>query len=104
MPYIVISVCYPPSKIDETVKVFLEVQKKYPPEEQTLLNIVIQSAIRSTKDGLEALTVYEVDKNKVGDALVQVSKRMLEFRNIEGYLYNISTWLTIEEALSTLEA
>jgi len=103
MPYIVINVCYPPSKIDETVKIFLDVQKKYPPDNQPSLTPVIQSATRATKDGIQALTVYEVDKANVGDALIHVSKRMHEFRKIEGYIYDINTWLTLEEALSTLE-
>jgi len=102
MPYIITRSVYPQNKIDETVNKFHEVYKKYPPEEQTLTKTIIQSATKATKEGNESITVYEVDKANLGDALMQVITRMVEFRSIEGFEYDISTYLTVEEGLSTL--
>jgi hypothetical protein len=101
MPYISIRTCYPPTKINETVNVFLDVQKKYPPDEE-LMKTLVPSAVSGTLDGVEALSVYEVERYKVGDALLRISKVMAEYRKIEGYFYEIKTWLTAEEAISTI--
>jgi len=101
MPYISVRTCYPPTKINETVNVFLDVQKKYPPD-AGLMKTLVPTAVCGTLDGVEALSVYEVERNKLGDALLRVSKVMAEYRRIEGCYYEIKTWLTTEESISTL--
>ena len=98
MPYIIIRTWYPTSKVDEVVKKYLEVMKKYPPDE-SLAKTIVQSATSSTKDGIETLTVSETVNEKLGDALNLSSRRLVEFRDIEGYNFEIKPWFTVEEAL-----
>ena len=99
MPYIITKTWYPPSKTDEVAKRYLEVMKKYPPDE-SLSKHVVPAAVRSTKDGMETMVISEAVREKLGDALDLIQKRAVEFRDIEGHKYEIRTWFTLEEALT----
>jgi hypothetical protein len=101
MPYIVTRAWYPPSKSDETVKKYLEVLEKYPFDE-SLGKQVVPVAGTVSKDGNEVLVIVEVEIPKVGEALEWVKRFMIEFRNIEGYTYEVKTWATAEEGLARL--
>jgi hypothetical protein len=101
MPYIITRVWYPPAKADEVGKKYLEVLEKYPPDE-SLAKTIVPAAVGSTKEGLEALLISEVERQKVGDALERETIFMVEFRNIEGFNYEIKTWSTAAEALQRI--
>jgi hypothetical protein len=101
MPYIIIRSWYPPSKVDAVVKRYIEVMKKYPPDE-FLAKTVVQSASFATKDGIEAITVLEAVNEKLTDALIRSMAALAEFRDIEGYNYEIKPWATVEESLSSI--
>jgi hypothetical protein len=88
--------------MDEVVKVYLDVLKKYPAEKQTLTKIVVPAASKSTKEGLEVVEIAEVEKERLAEALMYAAKVMIEFRHIDGYFYEISTLLKPEEGLETL--
>ena len=101
MPYIITRIWYPPSKADEAAKKYLEVMEKYPPDE-SLGKLVVPVAISSTKDGLEGLSITEVEGGKLGDVFNRTVTMMVEFRNIEGFNYEIKAWSTAEEALERI--
>ncbi len=99
MPYIISRSWYPPSKMDETVKKYFEVMEKYPFDE-TLGKQIVQVATTTSKDGIETITITEVEQQKVGAALEWGKRFMMEFRSIEGFKYEIKVWSTAEEALA----
>ena len=101
MPYIITRAWYPPSKMDETAKKYLEILEKYPFDE-SLGKQVIPVAVTVSKDGLETLMVVEVEIPKAGDALEWAKRFMIEFRNIEGFNYEVKTWSTAEEGLARM--
>ena len=101
MPYIITRCWYPPNKLDEVVKKYLKVMEKYPPDD-SLGKQIVPVATTTSKDGLESLSVTEVEKQKVGDALDREKTAFIEFRNIEGFKYEIKTWTTVEEGLSRM--
>ena len=101
MPYIITRIWYPPSKADEVGKKYLQVLKKYPPD-QSLEKVVVPGAVSATKDGLEALIIAEVERAKLGDALDRDTNMMTEFRTIEGFTYEVKAWSTAEEALERI--
>ena len=101
MPYIIVRTLYPANKIDEVAKKYLEVTEKFPPDE-TLGKVVVPVAATITTDGVEAMGISEIERDKLADALDYTIKIMLEYRNIEGYKYEIKTWSTVEEALGML--
>jgi hypothetical protein len=98
MPYIVIHSWYPHHIVDKTAKKYLEVAKKYPMDE-SWGNMVVPGAVNSSKEGLEALVLFQVKKEKIGDALETVNRAMSEFRNFQGFNWEITTWATMDEAL-----
>ena len=101
MPYIISRTWYPPSKMDETAKKYLEVLDKFPFDE-SLGKQVVPVAVTVSKDGLETQMIMEVEIPKVGEALEWVKRFMIEFRTIEGFNYEVKTWSTAQEGLARM--
>jgi hypothetical protein len=101
MPYIITRCWYPHHIADEVAKKYLEVMGKNPPDE-SISKTLVPAAVTASKNGLETLTIDEADRQKVGDALNRDGRIMAEFRNIEGFNYEIKSWATVEEALESI--
>jgi hypothetical protein len=101
MPYIIVHCWYPDHLADQVGKKYLELMEKYQSEE-SLVKTLVPVAVTATKNGIEAMTVEEVDKQKLGDALEQEVRFMTEYRKIEGFHYEIRIWSTLEEAMQNL--
>ena len=101
MPYIITRCWYPPSKADEVVKKYLEVIEKFPPDE-ALGKQIVPVAITTSDCGYESLSVTEVERQNVGDTLERQKAAFIEFRNIEGFNYEIKTWTTAEEGIARM--
>ena len=101
MPSIITRCWYPHHLADVVAKKYLEVMEKNPPDE-TISKTIIPAAVTSSKDGLETLTIDEVERPKVGQALNRDALIMAEFRNIEGFNYEIKSWAKVEEALESI--
>lgn len=82
-------------------RVCLETLEKYPPDE-SLAKQVLTAAVSSIRDGLETLAIVEVERQKVGDALERDTRFIIEFRDIEGFNYEIKIWSKAEEALERI--
>ena len=67
-----------------------------------LLKEIVPVAVNVTKDGIETLSIDEVETQKVYDALNRAGRILAEFRNIVDYNYEIKTWAKVEEALDTI--
>jgi hypothetical protein len=68
-------------KADEAGKKYIEVMEKYPLDEG-LGKEIVPVAVTSCKDGLEALTILEVERQKVGDALERQKSFMIKFYDL----------------------
>jgi hypothetical protein len=88
MPYMIARTWYPPNKSDEIAKKYLEVMEKYPPDE-SIAKTVVPAAVKSSQEGLESIMIDEVERAKVGDAYKRAISMMIEFRNIEGFRYEV---------------
>ena len=91
MPYIITRCWYPPKKLDEVVKKYLEVLEKYPLDE-SLGKQIVPVTTTTSNCGYESLSVMEVEKQKVGDALDRQQTSFMEFRNIEENRYQLSVF------------
>jgi hypothetical protein len=101
MPYVITRCWYPHHIADDVAKKYLEVIQKYPPDE-SIAKPVIPAAITSTREGIEVLSVDEVERQRIGDALERSVVFMTEFRNIPGLNYEIKSWSTVEEGLARI--
>ena len=101
MPYVITRCWYPLHKAGEPGKKYLEAFEKYPPD-KSIAKELVPVAVTSTKEGIETLSVMEVERPKVGDVLERERKIMAEFRTIEGFAFEIKTWATVQEAMEMI--
>jgi hypothetical protein len=98
MPYLITRCWYPNHIADEVAKKYVENMEKYPPDE-SISKTIVPVAVSTTKKGIETLSVAEVESQKLGDAIERETLHMIEYRNINGFRYEIKTWATVEEAM-----
>ena len=77
--------------------------KKYPPDE-SLGNMLVQSAVKSTKKGIKGLTVMEVKEGKLEAAMARSAETMQMYHKVVGYESSVDVWLTVEETLASIGA
>ena len=97
MVLIMVTAWYPPDKVTEVAKKFIEVMGKYPQE--SFEKPLVVAAASTCKDGIKAINITEVEKGKYEEALSLTAKRNVEYFGIEGYKLQIETLLSVEEAL-----
>jgi hypothetical protein len=100
-PYIIVTTWQPAHKVPEVVKMYLEVLKKYPHDEE-LSEWVVPGAITTGEYGVKGLEIYKVKEGKLEEQLTRLSMAMAMFHSIEGYAYSIRVWMTMEEALAAV--
>lgn len=101
MVFLVSKSWYPTHKAKEVAKKYFDVIAKYPGDE-SVGEGVVQAATRTTKDGVNAMTIFKVKKGKLEESRTRMLNAMAMFNEIEGFEYTIEIWSTIEEALATL--
>jgi len=94
MVLIMVTSLFPPEKGMEVQKKYDEIQQKFPLPSSIKLKKV---GLRWIRDGLKAVAIYDVEKEKLADALGFVYRWELEYAGIEGYSNEIETLLTKEE-------
>lgn len=100
MPFIFSKIIYPPHKIDELVKKYIEILPKYPPDPS--LAEVALGATKATEEGIVSLTVFEVKEGKFQEAFNLVTRNTSAFRTVEGVKYSIEVWATTIEAFAAI--
>jgi hypothetical protein len=101
MSYIVVNVSYPSDIANKVVEKYFEVIGKYTPDE-SLAVPVVPDAVKMTTQGVKVISVSEVKKGKLEEALAHRAKIMAEFNPVKGYEYNIDVYFTVEEALASM--
>jgi hypothetical protein len=101
MPIIVIDNQYPHHKNKEVVETWLKALEKHPRPEG-LVTPLVETMVSSKKSGLNVFSAYQTNPGKYEEARAYFAKFMTEFFNIEGYSYDFSTWMTIEEAMGSI--
>ena len=101
MPYIITRCWYPLHKAGEPGKKYMEAMEKYPPDE-SIAKPIVPAAVTSTQDGIEVLSIDEVESQKVGEAYDRAARMMIEFSEIEEFSYEIKVWSKVDEALEMM--
>ncbi len=101
MPIIFIESQYPLHKSKEVLAAWLRAIEKYPRPEG-LFTTLVDTAVSSDKNGRKVLSAYLINPGKYEEASAHFHKFMTDFFDIEGYSYEFSNWLTIEEALESI--
>jgi hypothetical protein len=101
MPYLIVTASYPSHKADVVAKKYLEVLKKYPPDNK-LGSLVVPVAVTRNLQGIKAMVITEVKKGKLEDAMTRVGNELAMYRSIEGYEAQVETYFTLAEALESI--
>lgn len=96
MVLIMVTAWYPPDKATEVAKKFIEVMGKYPQEsfEKSWL-----TGVKSDEDGIKSVSLTEIEKGKLEEALILTAKREAEYFGIEGYGFKMETLMGFEDAM-----
>ena len=88
---------YPHEAATKVAKKYLEMIKKYPPDPEISETIAI--CARATKKGIETLSVANVKKGNVEEALSRSATWNQEFAtSIDGYKWKTNAYLDMAEA------
>jgi hypothetical protein len=101
MPIIFVESQYPASKNKEVLAAWMKALEKYPRDEG-LTTPLVESAVTSDKCGLRVLSADQTKPGKYEEAIAYTGKFMSEFFDIEGFYYEIRTWMTIDEAMESI--
>jgi len=93
MVLIMVTSLFPPEKGMEVQKKLIEIQQKFPLPSFIKLKKI---GLRWIRDGIKGVAIYDVENEKLSDALSFVYRYELEFAGIEGYSNEIETLLTKE--------
>jgi len=97
MPYIISKSWWPSDKTTEVVNKAFEVVPKNPPD-PSLEEVVVQNAVKATDKGIMNITIFEVKKGKLEEALMREQKIAVEYHDIAGFEYSLEVWNTAVEA------
>ena len=97
MVILVVESWYPASLANRVGKKYLDVIKEYPPDKNISKQIL--GAVKAEKEGFHTIFAWNVKEGKTEDALKRMVEAMLMFGEIEGYRYQIDTYLSVAEAM-----
>ena len=91
-----------PSHLGAAVgKRFLEMLQKFPPD-PSLGEGIIPAAVKRTEYGIQAISVSEVAKGKLEEALKRGQDSLSMFNDLEGVEFSLEVYMTASEALTTI--
>ena len=96
MAYVVLKSFFPTHKAEEIGKIYMEVAKKYPPDE-SVAEIVVPGAGRSTEKGYESMTIWKLKEGQFDKLAKNIMGAMSMYDNIEGFTWTVDLWATAEE-------
>jgi len=99
--YLIVSEVYPNDVAKELANLYVKALTKYPHNDSLAVPIV-PVAVRTTLQGIECLSIYEVKKGKADEAIHYVSTRLAMYHEIKGYRWTINLYLNLEEALTLI--
>ena len=99
MVFVVLRSFYPTNKAEEVLKIFMELVKKYPPDE-SIAEYVIRGAGRPTEKGYEGMSIWKVKEGQFDKLAKRIMSAMSMFNNVEGFGWTVDVWATFEESAS----
>ena len=97
MVYVVLKIYYPTHKTEEVSKIYMDLLRKYPPDE-SIAEYVVRGASRSTEKGPEGMSIWKLKEGQFDRFKKRIMTTMAMFQNVEGFGYTIDLWATAEEA------
>ncbi|MFX1410368.1 MAG: hypothetical protein ACFFA6_08445 [Promethearchaeota archaeon] len=101
MVLLVATVLIPHAAASKIAKKYIEMLKKYPPRPE--ISETIALGTRATKKGIIILSVMDVKKGKVEEAIIDISGQYQEYvASIEGLKWKLNTFMDMAEAYKAI--
>lgn len=101
MVLVVATVLFPHAKSNQVAKKNIELIQKYPADPSLGKQLVI--GVQATLEGIKVIVVNEIAKGKIEEYIERAAKQYQETAlEIEGYKYQIETFMTVPEAYKIL--
>jgi len=97
MVYIVLKSFYPTTQTEEITKIYMELLKKYPPDD-SIAETLIRGAGRATEKGYEGMSIWKLKEGQFDKMAKRIMGAMSMFNNIEGFGWSVEVWSTFEES------
>ena len=101
MVYIVVNVWYPSSKSPVVAQRYIDTLKKFPPDRSISKTLAVM--VHPSKEGMNVLSIVQPKKDKLEEALMRSVQHQEEYTNIEGFNYEIKTFLDYTEAYQVID-
>jgi hypothetical protein len=101
MVYIVNEVRCPPGKNPEVAAKYLEALKKFPPDPSLGKTLLV--LVRATAEGTHIIGIGKPAKGKLEENIKRTYESDQMFADIEGFRYEIKTYLDFTEAYKVLD-
>jgi len=102
MPYVFTYSVAPAQIINKSAEVYLKEMKEARPATRALAKEIIPNALKSTMEGIESISVYDVKEGKLEEFLNVQQNLMIAYHNIEGFKYKIEVRFKATEALKMI--
>ncbi len=99
--YIVNNAWCPHNKAADVASKYIEVLKKFPPDPS--LGKIVLILIRPFKDYLHVLGIHKIKKGKLADNFLRAIATNHELTNVEGFKYEVDTYMDMSEAYDIIE-
>ncbi len=101
MPYILTKTWWPSDKTPEVVDKAFKVFSKQPPDPSISENVV-QNCVKATDKGIVNITIAEVKKGKLEEAMKRTQEYWVDYHSIVGLEYSIEVWMNAVEAFGAI--
>jgi hypothetical protein len=89
-------VTYPPGSSTKAASTFVTATATPLPSFMKRLHVLTTA---KGEVGIDTFGIYEVDDNRVKEAMIEFTKYFVNFYGIEGFKYEIEPMLTVQEAI-----
>ncbi len=102
MPYVFITSIFPPHTAEQLAKIFVDTLKDIRSKLRGMGKEIIPNAIKSTPQGIESISVWDIKEGKLEEFLSTEAQSMTNYHKIEGFRYTINVRFKAIEALEMI--
>jgi hypothetical protein len=92
---IIASITFPPGSSKDIGKRFTDL-----PQLPDYLKMMGPYLRGSALQGIQSMTLYEMDASKMADAMIDIGNRYVPYFDVPGFKYSINVWYDVTEALA----
>ena len=98
MPYLVVTSRVPISKAKEAAEIYMKERQLFPPD-RSIEKEVLQGMVRIKGKKMISIVIFKVKEGMLEKSFMRHQEAILLYHGLEGYEYEIETFLSFAEAM-----